>query len=85
VPPSSATPDISEQTILNCCMRGDTAQLERWGRQGVRVTSGDPLFLCVVHELPFDVLFGHRTARHRTAQQRGLYALEPRYTVRQRQ
>jgi hypothetical protein len=32
------------------------AQLQEWGRDGVRVTSGEPLCQAAFHEVSFDIL-----------------------------
>jgi hypothetical protein len=34
---------VSEDMLLDACAREDIAQLQRWGRQGIRVHSGKPL------------------------------------------
>jgi hypothetical protein len=40
---TTQTIEIPENTIIAVIKRGDTAQLHRWSRQGVYVTSGEPL------------------------------------------
>jgi hypothetical protein len=39
---------VSEETINDAVSKGDTAQLKRWGRRGVRVKSVAPLLTAVV-------------------------------------
>jgi ankyrin repeat protein len=48
--------NISEDAIILACMSGDLAQLRRWGQQGVRVTTMEPLRVAVQAKLPFAVL-----------------------------
>jgi hypothetical protein len=40
---TTKTTEVPENNIIAAIRRGDTAQLHRWSRQGVRVTSADPL------------------------------------------
>jgi hypothetical protein len=40
--------EVSEERILEAVERGDIAQLRRWGRLGLRITSGQPLVRALV-------------------------------------
>jgi ankyrin repeat protein len=53
---SSAAPKISDERIINACMEGDTAQLLKWGLEGVRVGSGVPLCIACAKGLSRNVL-----------------------------
>jgi hypothetical protein len=57
---ASPTPEatISEETnmIIDACRRGDTAQLRRWGRQGVCVRSVEPLQQSAANAASVEVL-----------------------------
>lgn len=57
-PPAAPTMGrrISGEVIIATCERGDITQLRRWGRQGVRVVSADPLCYCSYHGLPLDIM-----------------------------
>jgi hypothetical protein len=60
--PSSSTPtniqgqNVSADMFVCACIAGNLAQLQRWGRQGVRVRTAEPLFKAVIHGASFDVL-----------------------------
>jgi hypothetical protein len=43
-------------TIIEACKRSDTFQLRRWGRQGVRLVSAEPLVMCACDGVSVDVL-----------------------------
>jgi hypothetical protein len=45
--PRKTEVSVPEATIIDAVRRGDTAQLKRWGRQGVQVRSATPLFTAV--------------------------------------
>jgi hypothetical protein len=47
---------VSDETIIDACKRGNVIQLQRWGRQGVRVTGADPLYQAVGNRASIDVL-----------------------------
>jgi hypothetical protein len=48
--------EVSENAIIEACIRGDVAQLRRWGRQGVRVKSADFLIDAMFAEVSLDIL-----------------------------
>jgi ankyrin repeat protein len=37
------TGEVSEEALVQACVRGDLSQLRRWARRGIRVTSAEPL------------------------------------------
>jgi ankyrin repeat protein len=49
VPPEPAEEKVSEDKIVQACIRGDRAQLRRWARRGIRVSSGRPLVQTAAH------------------------------------
>jgi hypothetical protein len=53
---SAAGPYVSEEAIIDACLAGDLAELRRWGRQGVRVSTALPLLQAVRNGASFDVL-----------------------------
>jgi hypothetical protein len=54
----SAAPAMGnwDDAVMAACERGDTVQLRRWGRQGVRIVSARLLFDCVLNGVPLNVL-----------------------------
>jgi ankyrin repeat protein len=54
----SSTPKatVSDEAIINACRKGNLTQLQRWGRQGVRVQSAEPLICAVFNGAPTNVL-----------------------------
>jgi hypothetical protein len=36
--------EVSEETVVQCCVAGDTNRLRRWGKLGFRVRTAQPLF-----------------------------------------
>jgi hypothetical protein len=47
---------VSEEAIVYACLAGNLAQLQRWGQQGVRARTADPLCLAVQKEASFNIL-----------------------------
>jgi hypothetical protein len=47
---------VPVSTMIEACKRSDTAQLRRWGRQGVQLVSGEPLYQCATNGVSTDVL-----------------------------
>jgi hypothetical protein len=47
---------VSKQAIIGACRAGNSTQLQRWGRQGVRVRSVVPLRISVSDGTSFDIL-----------------------------
>jgi hypothetical protein len=54
---NATRPHVSEEAIINASSVGNLAQLQHWGRQGVRVRTGIPLFWAVYNRASLDVLF----------------------------
>jgi hypothetical protein len=63
---TAAAVEVSEEALMQACVRGDLSQLRCWARRGVRVTSAEPLchavwygeyevVQCLVGELGADV------------------------------
>jgi ankyrin repeat protein len=46
---------VAEDIIVEACRRGDVRQLRKWGRQGVRFGTSDPITCAVAHN-KFDVV-----------------------------
>jgi hypothetical protein len=42
-------PMVPDWVIIEACKKNDVDQLQRWGRQGVRLMSAIPLLLCATH------------------------------------
>jgi hypothetical protein len=53
---SSPGLQVSEEAIIEACMRGDLTQLRRWGRQGVRVKNADLLVDAIFAGVSLDIL-----------------------------
>jgi hypothetical protein len=69
---------VSRDAIVNACISGNLSQLRRWGRQGVRVRTVDPLFQAVLNGASYDVLFclvGWRRLNQRGGRGHGWTAL----------
>jgi hypothetical protein len=47
---------VSEEAIIDACKTSNFAQVRRWGRQGARVTTAEPLLRAMQVNAPFDVL-----------------------------
>jgi hypothetical protein len=47
--PEPAEERVSEDEIVQACIRGDMTQLRRWARRGIRVSSGQPLVQTAAH------------------------------------
>jgi hypothetical protein len=48
--------NVSEKAIIDACLAGNLAQLQQWGRQGVRVTTAEPLLEAAGTEATFAVI-----------------------------
>jgi ankyrin repeat protein len=53
---SSPGLQVSEDAIIEACMRGDVNQFRRWGRQGVRVQSADFLVNAILAKVSLGIL-----------------------------
>jgi hypothetical protein len=55
-PANGAGRNVSEDAIINAFMSENMAQLRRWGRQGIRVTTAEPLCQAVLAGATFALL-----------------------------
>jgi hypothetical protein len=53
---SPAGQNVSEEAIIDACLAGNVGQLQRWGREGIRVTTAEPLLDSVSNGASFEVL-----------------------------
>jgi ankyrin repeat protein len=47
---------MSEVAFIHACLAGNSSQLRRWGRQGVRARTAEPLLHAVCDGASFEVL-----------------------------